>query len=115
MLLIQSLLVLSLVVLTGGYFVLVTITLLFRRSFKVPTAPPLLLLSPLLGMLGLLLGLLFPNHRILLHLGAASAAALAGWCVWQIVYEAGTLFYVGLFYLAAWVVYYGLVLWGGFR
>lgn len=84
----------------------------FRRSFGASGVGPLVMALPPAGALLLLLPLLLPGQRGLLHLGAVTAALVAVWGAWTLR-ESVVVGLAALCYAAAWLLHYRLVLRGG--
>ncbi|MEP6835302.1 MAG: hypothetical protein ABJB74_18095 [Gemmatimonas sp.] len=90
----------------GGFFVLTLVANGFRKSFGASEINPLLRVIPLAGMLVLLAGLVAPSNRPLLHVGAACAVAMMGYCLWTMVTESADVVWIGLIYGAVWLYFY---------
>lgn len=97
---------LVLAALGGGFFFLTMVASGFRKSFGASTINPLIQVLPIAAMLVLLAGLIAPSNRMLLHVGAACAVALIGFCVWQMISESAIVVWIGVFYLVVWLYFY---------
>lgn len=94
----------------GGFLTLFFVSNGFRRSFGASENSPLLAILPLAALGLLVAGVIAPGSRLLLHVAALTALGLLGFCVWQLIKEAATVMWLALFYLTAWLVFYGLTL-----
>lgn len=92
--------------LCGGFLFLFMVSNGFRRSFGASENNPLAAILPLIAAAILCGGVVFPTQTILLHAGAVASLGLVGFCVWQLYYEAATVMWYGLFYLALWLFFY---------
>lgn len=90
----------------GSFFVLATVSRGFRKSFGASPLSSLFVILPLAGMLLLLAALIFPAHKLLLHVGAVAAVGLVGFCIWQMVYEGGGVLWLALVVFGSWFVFY---------
>ena len=97
----------------GGYLFLFMISNGFRKSFGASENNPLLAILPLASVLILLAGLVWPANRTLLHLGAAAAVGLIGFCVWQIFLDYAAVLWLGILFLLLWLVFYWSAAWQG--
>lgn len=97
---------LILAVLTGGFIVLTIVASGFRKSFGASEINPLIQLLPIVAMLVLLVGLIAPANRTLMHVGAVCAIALIGFCVWLVVTDYSSVLWFALIYLAVWLHFY---------
>lgn len=84
----------------------------FRRSFGASGTGALVIALPPVAALLLLLPLLLPGHRGLLHLGAAVATVVVLWGAW-ILRETIVVGLAAIGYAAAWLLYHRLALRGG--
>ena len=83
----------------------------FRKSLGASEHGPLFIILPVVGVVLLLAGILFPTNKPLLHLGAVAAAGLVAFCLWQIFSEGEAPLWFAVVYLAMWFVYYWLAAW----
>ena len=90
----------------GGFLLLMVVGSGFRKSFGASEISPMLQLLPIAAMVVLFAGLIAPSNRLLLHIGAASAVAVMGYCVWAIIYESATVLWLVLVYLVMWLYFY---------
>ena len=97
---------LVLVGLGSGFFILAMVANGFRKSFGASELNPLIPILPVAAMLVMLAGLIAPSNRMLMHVGAACAVGLIGFCVWQIVTDYGAVLWFALAYLAVWLYFY---------
>jgi hypothetical protein len=95
---------------TIGFVVLLVLADGFRRSFGASENGPLLIGLPLTAMLLFLASLLLPGQRMLLHVAAALALALAGCSVW-VLRESVFVGTMGLLYSGLWWVWYWHTAW----
>lgn len=95
-----------LILFSGSYFVLATVARGFRQSFGASPMSILMVILPLAAMALLLASLIFPTQRILLHIAAAMAVGLVGFCLWLMITEKAGILVVALAFLAAWFVFY---------
>ena len=100
-----------LALLGGGYLALLVLSHALRKSFGASEHNPIIALLPGVAAAFLFAALIWPENRLLLHLGAAAALALISACVWQIVSESAAVLWFGILYLVAWFVFYGLAGW----
>lgn len=96
----------------AGWVVLALLGDSFRRSFGASGVGALVAVLPPGAALLLLLPLLLPGQRGLLHLGAVTAALVAAWGVWTLR-ESVIVGLAALGYAAAWLLHYRLALRGG--
>ena len=89
----------------AGFLALMTIAGGFRRSFGASEKSPLLVILPLLAGVMLVLSLLMPERRVLLHVAAGIVAVLVAGCVMLASKEPRTAV-LGLAYAAAWLWFY---------
>lgn len=89
----------------AGLVVLAVVARGFRRSFGASPTNVLLVVLPVAALVLLLAGVLWPEQRVLLHVGAVAAIGLIALCF----AEMSTIATVGIAYCALWLVYYGLV------
>jgi hypothetical protein len=102
----------SILVLAGGGFIFLSVVGDgFRKSFGASPVNPLITLAPFLAMLLMLLALIFPANKMLLHAAAVAAVTLAGFCTWQMVIKSGPDLAIALLYLAGWLVFYWQSAW----
>lgn len=102
----------SIAVLFGGGFVALALQgNAFRKSFGASEHNPLLLGLPVAGVLLLLIAILFPSSKPLLHVAAVSALGLLAFCFWQICREGATALWFAVAYLTTWFAYYWLAAW----
>jgi hypothetical protein len=104
------LLVASTAIVTIGFVVLLVAADGFRRSFGASENGPLIAGVPLAVMLLFLASLLLPGQRILLHVAAAVALALAGCSVW-VLRESVFVGTMGLLYSGLWWTWYWSAAW----
>lgn len=74
----------------SGFLILTMVTNGFRKSFGASEMTPLVQILPIAAMAILLAGLIPLSSRLLLHIGAAAALGLIGFCVWNMTFEAAT-------------------------
>ena len=106
MLALRFILGISIAFLIGGWVVLSIVSNGFRTSFGASRNNPLLTLVPVAAGLLLLLGLVFPVSRPLLHAGAVAALVIAALCVWFMITEAAVVVWWGIAWVAAWLWFY---------
>jgi len=99
-----------LVLLGGGFTILVIVSNGFRRSFGASPVHALFVALPLIAMVLLLAALIAPTQRMLLHVAAGAAVILVGFAIWQLIAESATVMWWGLLYLATWFVFYAQAL-----
>jgi hypothetical protein len=99
------------VLFSGGFVILVLMANGFRKSFGASESGPLFIALPVIGMLLLLGGIMFPFSKPLLHIAAVAAVGLVGFCLWQIFSESAVPLWFAIAYLIAWFVYYWLAAW----
>ena len=99
------------VLLLGGGLFLFMVANGFRKSFGASENHPLLVILPVAAAGLLFAGLLLPANKPLLHGAAVVAVGLVGICIWSLIREAATVCWFAIFYLCAWLVYYGLAAW----
>lgn len=94
------------VLLGGGFIVLSVIAGGFRKSFGASEVNPLITILPLVAIGLLLASLIFVANKPLLHIAAAAAIGLVGFCIWSMIKESATMMWFPLIYLAAWFWFY---------
>lgn len=97
---------LLLVATSGGFIALTQFSRGFRRSFGMSPLSPLIQVLPLACAALLLAGLIIPGNRTLMHMGAAAAVTLIGFCVWQAFAEKAVVVWFGVAYMLVWLWYY---------
>jgi hypothetical protein len=90
----------------SAYLALIMVAGDFRQSFGASAVNPLITVLPLVGMGLLLVPLVVPSYRRLLHTGAICAVALLGACVWFLIDEAATELWFAIFLLLGWLWFY---------
>lgn len=95
---------------TIGFVALLVVADGFRRSFGASENGPWMIGLPLTVMLLLLASLLLPGQRVLLHVAAATALALAGASVW-VLRESVFVGTTGLLYSGLWGIWYWHTAW----
>jgi hypothetical protein len=94
----------------GGFFAFTVFARGFRRSLGASPFNPLLQILPLAAMAVMLLGLIWPTNRAVLHAGALAAIGTIGFCVWQAVSEGALVVWFGVLYAGVWLwMYWKLV------
>jgi hypothetical protein len=78
----------------------------FRRSFGSSENGILFVILPLAAMATLLAPLVLPSNRMLLHIGAITAVAMIGLCLWQIISDSAIVLWFGILYLVLWLWFY---------
>jgi phosphatidylglycerophosphate synthase len=89
----------------AGFLALMFVAGGFRRSFGASETSPLLVALPFLAGVLIVLSLMLPERRMLLHAVAAIVVALMVGCVYLARKEPSTAT-VGLAYAVAWLWYY---------
>jgi hypothetical protein len=102
---------LTLVLVGGGYLALLVFSNGFRRSFGASENNQFLAILPLVALGVLLAAVVWPANRMLLHVGALTAAGFVGLCVWQMISESATILWLGILYLVLWLVFYWWTAW----
>ena len=95
-----------LVLLGGGYTILLIVAAGFRSSFGASDNNPLVEIFPLVAAVVLLAGLIFPTRKKLLHSGAIGAVGLVAFCIYMFLTEAAVVLWYLVLYLAAWLFFY---------
>lgn len=90
----------------GGFIVLSIVASGFRKSFGASPVNPLITILPVVAMIVLLAGLVWPANRALMHTGAIAALALIAFCVYLMISGSAVVVWFGVFYLAAWLWFY---------
>jgi hypothetical protein len=93
-----------------GFVALLVVADGFRRSFGASENGPFTVVLPVTGMLVFLASLLWPGQRMLLHVAAAMALALAACSVW-ILRESVFVGVMGLLYSGLWGAWYWHAAW----
>jgi hypothetical protein len=95
----------------GGFVFLVILANAFRKSFGASEHGPLFIGLPVIAIGLLLAAILFPANKPLLHIAAAAALGLVGFCLWQIFANGEIPLWFAVAYLMAWFSYYWLAAW----
>ena len=90
----------------GGFIVLSIVASGFRKSFGASPVNPLTTILPVVAMIVLLAGLVWPANRTLMHTGAVAALALIALCVYLMISESAVVVWFGVFYLVGWLWFY---------
>lgn len=84
----------------------------FRSSFGASANGPLKAIVPLAIGAILLAGMMMPERRLLLHVGAVTAVGLVAGSLW-IARETTFMAGLGICYSAGWLIWYYVVAWRG--